>query len=261
MRLPAAISLLALLLFFGCGGPDDGGAGEIETDGDDGELLILGAASLTTALTEYAEEFEAASGVRVRTSFAGSDQLATQIRQGAVADVFASADTDLPERLHSEGLVGKPRIFASNRLVVAIPADSSISSLAEIARPGLDLVIGDESVPVGAYTHHLLNQLPATERASILYNVRSEEPDVGSMIAKLIQEVADAAVVYATDVAAAGNRLRPIAIADRFQPEIAYAAAVVSNSDSPDLAAEFIDGLIEGKGADALDREGFLPPP
>ena len=262
------VALLALCLA-GCGGTDekgaDGGGG-----GEGGGLLVLGAASLTTAVTEYAEAFADESGAEVRTSFAGSDGLATQIRQGAATDVFASADTEYPAQLHREGLVEEPVVFASNRLVIAVQADSTIGSLSDLAGPGIKLVIGDESVPVGAYARTVLEQLPAAEREGILANVRSEEPDVGSVIAKLVQGVADAAIVYntdvaaasaATDVAAAGGDLQAIPLPDELQPGIAYAVAAVSASDSPELAAEFIEGLIEGKGAAALRSAGFLPPP
>ena len=252
--------VLAALLLAGCGGGGgDAGGGE---GGGGGELLVFGAASLDTAVSQYAEAFAARTGAKVRTSFAGSDQLATQIRQGAPADVFASADTEFPARLHGEGLVEEPRIFASNRLVIAVRSDSPIESLADLAEPGVKLVVGDPGVPVGAYTGAALDQLPAAERQAILANVRSEEPDVGSVLAKLIQQAADAVIVYSTDATAAGGGLRAIPLPDELQPEIAYAIAAVNDGPGPkQLAQEFIEGLIEGDGADSLRRAGFLPPP
>lgn len=253
----AACGALVSGLLIGCGGSDNGG-----------ELLVLGAASLSMALTEYAESFAAETGATVRTSFAGSDQLATQIRQGAPADVFASADAELPAALHNEGLVGKPRVFATAKLVIAVPAESAIAGLSDLAESGVKLVLGDESVPVGAYTRAVLAELPVAEREGILANVRSAEPDVKSVVAKLAQGVADAGIVYNTDVAsdsdlaAAGTKLRAIPLPDRLQPGIAFAVASVTDGDRPAPAAEeFIDGLVAGEGAEALRRAGFLPPP
>ncbi len=247
------VGLAALVIFLcvGCGGDEE----------SEGGLVVFGAASLDTAISEYASSFDAASGATVRTSFAGSDQLAAQIRQGAGADVFASADIGFPAQLHREGLVEQPRVFATNSLVVAVPADSRISALSELAEPGIDIVIGDASVPVGDYTRQALAQLSADEQRAILANVRSEEPDVSSILAKLMQGAADAAVLYKTDAQTAGSDLKTIPIPPRLQPEIAYAAAVVRGGDDPALAAEFVEGLIDGEGATSLRRAGFLPPP
>jgi molybdate transport system substrate-binding protein len=245
---PTLAAALALALVAGCGG---GG-------GEGGSLVVLGASSLQTALSEYAESFP---GPRVRTSFAGSDQLAAQIRQGAPADVFASADTEYPAQLHAAGLVETPVVFAANELVLAVPAGSDVSSLADLARPGTKVVIGDPSVPVGEYTRTVLGRLPAGERRAILANVRSEEAEVTSVVAKLEQGAADAGFVYVTDARAAGDALRTIAIPPPLQPRVAYAAAVVSDSGRQAAAHRFIDGLLHGEGAADLRRAGFLPPP
>ena len=240
----------AAIALIGCGGSDR-----------EDQLLVFGATSLDTAISEYAESFNADTDAVVRTSFAGSDQLAAQIRQGAAADVYASADLEFPARLHAEGLVEEPRAFASNSLVIAVPTESSIRALADLEEPGVDIVIGDVSVPVGAYTRAALDQLPAAESEAIFSNVRSEEPDVASAVAKLIQGAADAAIVYSTDAAAAGEQVKAIPLPEPLQPEIIYAAAVVSESNAPDLAGEFIQGLIDGEGATSLREAGFLPPP
>lgn len=139
--------------------------------GGDSTLTVLGASSLRGALGEYADRFGA-----VDTSFAGSDQLAAQIERGAPADLIAAADSEHPANLYRLGLVAEPVVFARNRLVVVVPERSSIGSLADLARPGARLAIGDPSVPVGAYTRQLLGRLPAAQRRAILANVRSEEP-------------------------------------------------------------------------------------
>lgn len=239
-----AVAFLGVLLG-GCGGEEPA-------------LTVLGASSLETALGEYDESF---AGAGVRGSFAGSDQLAAQIRQGAPADVFASADTAYPARLHRAGLVERPVVFAANELVLAVPAGSPVASLADLARPGTRIVVGDPGVPVGQYTRAVLARLPGRERRAIEANVRSEEPEVGSVVAKLEQGAADAGFVYVTDAAAAGDELATVAIPARLRPEIAYAAAVVGDSDEPALARRYLAGLLHGRGAAALRRAGFLPPP
>ncbi len=220
-------------------------------------LTVLGASSLTEALGRYGESF---SGAEVRSSFAGSDQLAAQIRQGARADVFASADTGYPARLHREGLVEEPVVFARNRLVVVTPKGGSVRSLADLARPGVKIAIGDPSVPVGAYTRKVLGRLSAAEQAAILDNVRSEEPDVTAVLAKVAGGAADAGFVYVTDAKTVAGRVREVTIPAGLQPDVAYAAAVLSGSGDPAPARRYLDGLLHGQGAADLREAGFLPP-
>lgn len=246
--LPAAlVTLAAIVALAGCGGGDG-----------DPELTVFAASSLQGAFREYARSFP---GVEVRQSFAGSDQLAAQIRAGVEPDVYAAASTEYPDELHREGLVEKPTVFAANRLVIAVPAASGVSSLADLAEPGVKLVIGDPDVPVGSYTRELLGRLPAAERRAILANVRSEEPEVSSIAAKLAAGVADAGFVYATDVAAAGADLRTVALPARLEPDVAYGVAVVAGTPHADLARRFLAGLLRGRGAAELRAAGFLSPP
>lgn len=236
-----------ILLLTGCGG----GGGEPT-------LTVLGASSLTEALGRYGGSFEGAS---VRSSFAGSDQLAAQIQQGAKADVFASADTEYPAQLYREGLAEKPVVFARNRLVVVEPTGGKARSLADLARPGTKIVIGDPSVPVGAYTREVLGRLPAGERAAILANVRSEEPEVSSVLAKVTSGAADAGFVYVTDAKTVAGQVRTVAVPPKLQPDVAYAAVVLTASDELALAHRYLAGLLHGRGATDLREAGFLPPP
>jgi molybdate transport system substrate-binding protein len=244
-----ALVLSALVVLAGCGGGDNGG---------EPTLTVFGASSLTEALTEYEESFE---GAKVRSSFAGSDELAAQIKQGAKADVFASADTDYPAELHREGLVGKPVVFARNRLVIVEPTGGEAESLADLAKPGTKIAIGDPSVPVGSYTREVLERLPAAEREAILANVRTEEPEVSSVLAKVVNGAADAGFVYVTDTKTVKGEVRTVEIPDSLQPDVAYAAAVVSDSGEQDLANRYLKGMLNGAGADDLRRAGFLPAP
>jgi len=246
MRRLAPLGALAVVsALAGCGGGEP-------------QLTVFGASSLQEPLGAYGNSFE---GAEVRSSFAGSDTLAAQIRQGAGPDVLAAADTANPDELHHEGLVGKPVVFAANELVIAVPRGSRIASIEDLTEPGTSIVIGDPNVPVGSYTREVLSRLPASERGAILANVRSKEPDVSAVVAKLAAGAAAAGFVYATDVEAAPGTLDTVPLPNRLQPKIAYAAAVVSGSGERQLARRYLDGLLEGEGKTELRRAGFRPPP
>jgi molybdate transport system substrate-binding protein len=226
---------------------------------DQQQLRVSAASSLQSAFTKYAAT--AFPNDAIHQSFAGSDQLAAQIEQGAHADVFASANTQYPQTLYGKGLVEKPVVFARNRLVLAVPKNSGIHSLSDVARPGLSLVIGDPQVPIGAYTRQVLNGLPTPERTEILGNVRSQEPEVSSIVGKLTEGAADAGFVYVTDVRASSGALRAISLPASLQPDVSYGIAVVSHAPNPDLARRFVQGLMPaGPGARLLLQAGFLPP-
>jgi molybdate transport system substrate-binding protein len=244
----AALAALALAGLAGCG-----------SSGGDGDLLVSAATSLKAAFTGYGEQFDRANA---QFSFAGSDELAAQIRSGAKPDVFAAANTKLPDQLFKERLVEKPTVFASNRLVLAVPAKGTkVSSIDDLTRSGVTIAIGSESVPIGSYTRKVLARLDAATRRGILANVRSNEPDVGGISAKLTQGAVDAGFLYITDVAATNGRLRAIELPAKLQPEVAYGVAIVKGTDRRDAAEAFVDGLLDGAGADALKKAGFEPPP
>jgi molybdate transport system substrate-binding protein len=257
-----AAALLAALVVAGCGGGGDSTSGSTEAGGGGGSsgggtLIVLGASSLTEAVTKYGESFE---GATVKPSFAGSDELAAQIQQGAKADVFASANTGYPEELFEEGLVEKPQVFCRNELVIAVPEGSDIKSIADLTKPGTKIVVGDPSVPVGGYTREVLARLPKAEEEAILGNVVSEETEVASVIAKLEQGAADAGFVYVTDEKGSEG-LEPVEIESKLQPRVEYGVAVVKSSGDKPAAEEFVAGLIEGEGQEDLLEAGFLPPP
>jgi molybdate transport system substrate-binding protein len=249
IRVVASIAAVAtsLAVLPGCGG-----------GGDDSEpLVVSAAASLNTAFHDYVE----AAGIDARMSFAGSDELAAQIRQGVKPDVYAAANTTLPDQLHAEGHVGQPSVFATNTLVLAVPKDSAIDSLDDLTSPGPTIAMGDPSVPVGSYTREVLGELPDTQRRAIYDNVRSEEPDVSGIASKLTQGAVDAGFVYITDVTASDGELKAIQLPAELQPNVQYGAAVVTGAKEPDAARSFIDGLLSGDGAAALREAGFRPPP
>jgi molybdate transport system substrate-binding protein len=251
--LACAAGLALVLIAAGCGEKSEPGGGGTP------QLMVSAAASLKTALDGYASEFPDA---RVRAQFAGSDELAAQIERGVKPDVYAAANTALPEQLFAKGLVEQPRVFAGNELVLAVPAEGAkVRALADLERDGVDMAIGAASVPVGAYTRGLLSRLGGARERAILANVRSEEPNVQGIVGKLTQGAVDAGFVYRSDVRAAGGALKAIALPARLAPRIAYAAAVVTGAKQPLAARRYIDGLVTGKGQDALRAAGFLPPP
>lgn len=248
-----AVAAMAAVLA-GCGGSGAGGSGDAG-----GPLVVSAAASLTGAFTRYGNAFD---GGGVRFSFAGSDELAAQIRQGVKPDLFASANTALPLELHRAGLVGAPVVFAGNRLVIAVPAGArEIHGVADLTKPGTTIAIGSASVPVGAYTRTVLGRLGAPRAHAILANVRSAEPDVKGIVGKLAAGAVDAGFVYVTDVTAATGRLRAIELPASVQPTVAYGAAVVTSAPHPRAARRFLDGLLRGEGAADLRAAGFAPPP
>jgi molybdate transport system substrate-binding protein len=222
------------------------------------QLEVSAAASLQRAFTRYAQQFHAAD---TRFSFAGSDALAAQIEQGARPAVFASANTQLPEMLFAKGLVEKPVVFASNRLVLAVAASSRIVDLAGIERPGVRIALGSAGVPVGDYSAKLLARLPAPQRAAVLANVRDREPDVTGIVGKLTEGAVDAGLLYATDVSATDGELRAIELPRSLQPAVAYAAAVVKGAAAQSQARAFIAGLLRGRGRQDLLSDGFRAPP
>src|SRR3954471_15471041 len=130
--------LMLVLIVAGCGG----GSGQEP-------LVVSAASSLKGAFTAYGG---------ARFFFAGSDELAAQIRQGVKPDVYAAANTKLPDELNKDGLLSKPVEFATNELVIAVPRDSEVRDIADLAQPGLKLAIGSESVPIGSYTRDVLSR-------------------------------------------------------------------------------------------------------
>lgn len=239
------VALLLAVAVVGCGGDDRS---------DPPRLVVSAASSMTEALTACGPLFADAT---VRLSFAGSDELAAQIRQGVRPDVYAAANTKLPDALHDEGLLSAPVEFATNELVLAVPKDSSIASVDDLTAKGVKLAIGSESVPIGSYTRDTLAQLPAAQAKAILANVRSNEPDVKGIVGKLTQGAVDAGFVYVTDVKAARGELKAIELPPEVEPQVTYAAGVVKGAKHPEQARAFLDELLDGTCAAALRGAGF----
>jgi molybdate transport system substrate-binding protein len=223
----------------------------------DGDLIVSAASSLTDAFPAYASSLDG----EVRFQFAGSDELAAQIEQGVKPDVFAAASPRFPEQLYAEGLVERPVAFATNQLVLALPRDSEIRSLADLSSAGVTIAIGSPDVPIGSYTRDVLGRLGSARADAILANVRSEEPDVKGIVGKLAQGAVDAGFVYVTDVEAADTQLRGLALPARLQPQVVYEAAVVTGAPHPARARAFVAGLLGTEAQRALRQAGFGAPP
>jgi molybdate transport system substrate-binding protein len=232
-------------------------------------LEVFAAASLSDAFTEIGHELERQRpGLTVRLNFAGSQQLATQIEQGALADVFASADERWMAYATERGLVsGEPVIFARNRLVVIVPKTNParIHRLQDLARGGVKLVLGADAAPVGHYSRVVLRNLardPACGgnfAALALRNVVSEEENVKSVVGKVQLGEADAGMVYRSDVTAAVARyIRVFEIPDSANVLAAYPIALIRHSKRPDAAKAFVDLVLSRAGQAILERRGLI---
>ena len=262
--------LLIAVLTAACGGSSGtdsaaSSAGAAATSGSssNGPLVVLAASSLKEVFPKLADAFSKANtGAKVQFSFAGSDELATQIQEGAPADVYAAASPKYPDQLAAAGTLEQPVAFATNTLVLAVPADSTkVADLNALAAPGVKLVIGAAGVPVGDYTRTVLAALDATQgagySAAVMKNVVSEEQNVKGIVAKLVSGDADAGFVYVTDVKAAGPSVKPITIPTSAKPSATYPIGVVGNSSNKELAARWVSFVLSPEGQQLLADAGF----
>ena len=211
-------------------------------------ITVFAAASLTAVFPQISPA--------PRYSFAGSDQLALQLQQGAPADVYAAASPKYPELLYHQGLLRKPLVFATNRLVLIVPRNNParIGSVYDLRRSGIKLVIGDKAVPIGAYTRQILDTIGIS--ADVLKNVVSEETDVKGIVGKVALGEADVGFVYATDARPVAARVKVVPLPAWAQPPIRYEIAVVKGGREP--AARAFVARVTGKlGRAALSRAGF----
>jgi molybdate transport system substrate-binding protein len=249
---PAALLALAALLLAACGGGEPAGGAA----GSPAAIRVFAAASLTAAFNELGPRFTAANGgTRVTFNFAGSQALATQIRQGAPADVFASAD--VPNLDKVEDLVGEPRVFAGNRLAIVVERGNprGVDGLDDLAAGDLKVVLAAAEVPAGKYARQVLDQ------AGVRVRPVSEEDDVKSVVTKVSLGEADAGLVYVTDVTAGGDRVEGVDIPTGQNVTASYPIAVVTASEAQDEARAFVDLVRSAEGQQVLKRHGFLPPP
>ena len=215
-------------------------------------LNIYAAASLT----EVFQAFDKAP----KYNFAGSNVLETQIRNGAPADIFASASPVNTQRLFAAGLVDKPVTFTANRLALIVPKSNpaGIKSIYDLKTKDVKLVIANAAVPVGSYTRTVLKKMALT---SVLAKVVSQESDVKAVTGKVALGQADAGFVYVTDARAVSDQVTVIRIPAWAQPRVRYEIAVVARSGNKVAARAWVKRILSVKGQSALKNAGFLPLP
>ena len=261
-----SLSLVALLVGLALGAPVLG-AGEA---GGKTTLHVFAAASLSDAFAEIGHQLEQQrSGLSVRFSLAGSQQLAAQLEQGAVADLFASADERWMGYVSARGLLaGDPVLFARNRLVVIVPKTNParIQKLQDLARSGIKLVLGADAVPVGRYSRVALRNLAKTQgfapdfATRTLQNVVSEEENVKGVVGKVQLGEADAGMVYRSDVTPALARyIRVLELPEAANVIASYPLARVKDGASPEVAKAFVDLVLSADGQRILERHGLMP--
>lgn len=226
---------------------------------------IFAAASLSEAFKDVAKQLEK-TGHHYRFNFAGSQQLVAQLEQGAPADAFASADEMWMRYAKEHGLLeGDARLFARNRLVVITPRTNPgrVDRLADLARPGIKVLLGVDNVPVGRYARQVLTNLSQEDprfARRVLGNVVSQEENVKAIVTKVALGEADAGFVYVSDVSSAvRGKLRRIPISDDANVIAAYPVAVAKHARHSEAAQAFVDYLLTREGQAILVKHGFLP--
>jgi molybdate transport system substrate-binding protein len=220
------------------------------------ELNVFAAASLTEAFTQTGAGFTAANpGVTVTFNFAGSNDLVAQLQQGAPADVLATADTSTMDK--AGDLVADPVPFAANTLVIAVAPGNplGISSLEDLSRVDVKVVLAAPEVPVGRYAGEILSE------AGVDVEPVSLEVTVKGVVTKVALGEADAGIVYATDVTAATGDIEGVAIPDDENVVAVYPLGTVAGSAHADVAAAFVDFVLSAGGQSILADHGFLPAP
>lgn len=260
-----AVSLSMLLLLGGCGSTQPSGSapGTSDTGGAPAPaatpvtLHVFAAASLKTTFTDLARTFEREHpGATVALNFAGSSDLVAQIRQGAPADVFASAnETNMTKATDDNLIAGEPAIFARNTLQIVMPAGATaVSSLAGLTAPGLRVVVCAPQVPCGEATKK------AADAAGVTLTPVSEESSVTDVLNKVVTGEADAGLVYRTDAVVAGDKVISIDFAEASAAVNRYPIGVIAESPNRELAEAFVSLVTSPAGQKAFEAAGFAAP-
>lgn len=257
---------LAILALAGCtssakvapaGGDKSTSATGRDTGGGTGSITVLAAASLTGAFTQVGAEFEKAHpGVKVTFSFGSSADLATQITNGAPADVFAAASPTTMQTVVRARDAADPVTFAKNSLEIATPPDNpaKVLRLGDLARKGLKLAVCQAKVPCGAAAATLF------AKSNVDAHPVTYEKDVKATLVKVEQGEVDAGVVYVTDVLAAGTKVHGITIAPDSNVTTAYPIAALSQAKNAATAKAFISYVSTAHGLAVLKTAGFAAP-
>lgn len=248
----------------GSGGSDSGSRGSAGTSPSasaspllSGDITVLAAASLTESFTRLGRHFEAAHpGVKVTFSFAASSALATQITSGAPADVFASASAKNMDQVVAAGAASTPTVFAKNVMEIAVPPTNpgQVTGLGSLTSASVKTALCQPQVPCGATAAKVFTNAKITVMPVTL------EPDVKSVLSKVLLGEVDAGVVYATDILAAGDKVKGVAIPADVNASTAYPISTLTNSANAKVAASFVDYVLSADGASVLAATGFERP-
>lgn len=231
-------------------------------------LRVFAAASLTDSFNTIAQHYHQAHPTTTITfNFAGSQALEQQMTNGASADIFASADLANMQKANRAGLVNTSQIFAQNKLVVIIPANNpgGITTLKDLAKPGVKIDMAAPSVPAGNYALQILDKMAQSAdytpayKAAVLQNVVSQEDNVKAVVQKVQLGEVDAGFVYLTDVtAAASQKVTKITIPDSFNVIAQYPIAVTKHTAHSDEAQAFVQYILSADGQTTLASYGFI---
>jgi molybdate transport system substrate-binding protein len=223
-----------------------------------GSVVVFAAASLKPAFTQLSQQFKTDNpGNGVDFEFAGSAELATQLTQGASADVFASADTAQMDTVTKAGLLaGNPTNFASNTLVIVTAPGNpkKIGSFADLVKPGLNVVICQQPVPCGSATRRIEDSM------GVHLNPVSEELSVTDVLNKVTSGQADAGLVYVTDAHSAGNKVTTVNFPEAASAVNVYPIGVLKKARLPTLAQKFVALVTSDTGQQILAQSGFAKP-
>jgi molybdate transport system substrate-binding protein len=243
------------------------------------QLTVFAAASLTNVMQNISAAFDAKYNANITFSFAGSNTLATQILQGFPCDVFLSASpTYMTQVANASMIANSSAIFARNSLTVIVAKSSSsmVTVISDLASSGVRVELEDKSVPAGAYSLTILNNIQSTWGNSsnsayvgpqyvnfskaVLANVISYDTDVEQTVTKVVTGTADAGIVYKTDAIAQAGSVNFITIPDSVNVVAKYPVGVISSSQHLKLAQEFYSFLLSSEGQQILNGFGFLSP-
>ncbi|MEJ7814209.1 MAG: molybdate ABC transporter substrate-binding protein [Rubrobacter sp.] len=262
------MSVIALAGLTGCGqgSSNSGSGGGGEKQG--GTLTILSASSLIDAFGELGKTFEKQNeGVTVKQSFEASSTLLTQIRQGAPADVFASAAMEEMNTAVEDGLVaGDPKVFVKNREIIMVPKENpaGIKEFRDVAKPDIKLVLAQKDVPAADYALEILDKANAEYGASfekdVLSNVVSSESDVRASVNRVVVGDADATFGYASDYTPdIRDRVKVVPIPPDLNIIATYPIAALEDAKSPELARKWVELVTSKEGQRVLEKWNFEP--
>lgn len=230
------------------------------------KITVLAAASLTEAFTEMGKDIEKEKNIKTSFNFAGSQQLVTLIEQDAPADVFASADTKNMDKVIKDKKVERNTIFTKNQLVIGKFKDSkaNISSLKDLGEDGVKIVVGDKSVPCGAYFYKTIDEavidkyIDKETYNKILKNIKSSELNVKDIVSKVAMGNADVGIVYKTDINKSNqDKIQIIKDKEFLKQKVEYPVAIISASNHKKTAKTFIEYLTSNKGKALMNKYGF----